>query len=179
LFAIEVQLGRNAAAMAVAVILVLSSARLAILELSWHRMSAQIGTATTLFQIFPEGAKVLTEFQPRDQIDEKKRDVVFRYVLCYAIPEKRIVDPDFFETGHMITMRNRIQLHREQTSEVGGDFFQPFDYVWSYGESPELMKVLASQGSAVASRAGFTVWKVNHEREWHRASPLGAAASVP
>ena len=128
-------------------------------------MSAQIDEATTLFQLFPEGAKVLRVFQPLDQIYEKKRDMALSHVLCYAIREKRIVVPEFFETGHMVTLRDRTLLHREATTEFDGDFYQPFDYVWSYGETPELMKMLASQGSRLDSRAGFTVWKLNHEAE--------------
>ena len=179
LFAIEVHPGRKAATIAVTVFLVLSVARLGVLELSWRRMSAQIEEATTLFQLFPEGAKVLREFQPRDQLDEKKRDMALSYVLCYAIPKKRIVDPQFFETGHMIALRDRRLLSRVSTSKFDGDFYQPFDYVWSYGETPELMKVLASQGSRLDSRAGFTVWKLNHEPERHPTSRLGTAAPPP
>ena len=53
-------------------------------------MSAQIDEATTLFQPFPEGAKVLRVFQPLDQIYEKKRDMALSHVLCYAIREKRM-----------------------------------------------------------------------------------------
>ena len=179
LFAIDVHPGRKAATIAVTVFLVLSIARLGVLERSWRRMSAQIDEATTLFQLFPEGAKVLREFQPRDQLDEKKRDMALSYVLCYAIPEKRIVDVQFFETGHMIALRDRRLLRTESTSEFDGDFYQQFEYVWSYGETPELMKMLASQGSRLDSRAGFTVWKLNHEAVRHPTSRLGATASPP
>ena len=87
--------------------------------------------------------------------------------------------PEFFETGHMVTLRDRTLLHREATTEFDGDFYQPFDYVWSYGETPELMKMLASQGSRLDSRAGFTVWKLNHEAERRPTPRFGAAAPPP
>lgn len=68
-----------------------------------------------------------------------------------AIPEKRIVDPEFFETGHMVTLRDRTLLQRE---------------------------MLAFQGSRLDSRACFAVWKLNHEAERRPTSRFGAAATA-
>jgi hypothetical protein len=166
--------GRRRTGALVIASLVLSVVRLGALESDWRDLSREIAEATTLFPLLPEGAKVFAAFLPGNGPDQGKRGMALAHVLCYAIPQRHILDVRFFETGRMVVFRDRNLSNREPLwlPKWGWRFFHDFDYVWSYGEPRELLDLLRIHGTRLATHAGFSVWRLRHESDEPATFPL-------
>ena len=144
---------------AVATALTLSVFRVGLLTYQFHSLSGRIESATALFSSLPEGARVYPAVYKRTSADALKTDSALMHILGYAIVERRIVDPLFFEAGGLLEMRDRPKFKEW----VAGQDLSPLDsyqYVWGYSEPPELRALLARSATMIGEGGGFTLWKL-------------------
>ena len=145
---------------AIAAALVLSIFRLGLLTYEWSILSRRIESATALFASLPEGARVYPAFYKRTGADAMKIDSALSHILCYAVVERRIVNPSLYEVGQFIEWRDRPKfvLWRQGQDLTPLDSYQ---YAWSYGEPPELRALLIRSAMMIGEREGFTLWKLS------------------
>jgi hypothetical protein len=160
---------------AIVAALTLSIFRLSLLTHDWRSLSNRIESASTLFASIPEGARVypaVYRTAGSAGSDAEKIDFAFMHVLCYAIIERRIVDPELFEAGQLLEMRDRPPYSLWSPGQDLTPLY-PYQYVWSYAEPAELRALLVQSTIVIGEREGFTLWKLP------AASPPAHAVSAP
>jgi hypothetical protein len=137
----------------------ISFLHLGLLTYQWSILSHRIESATRLFALLPDGARVYPAVYKRTGADEAKTDSALFHIIRYAIIDRHIVDPLFFEAGQLLEMRDRpkfvVWSHGQDLAP-----FDSYQYVWSYAEPPELRALLFRSAVMIGEREGFTLWRL-------------------
>jgi hypothetical protein len=133
---------------------------------TWLQLDRRITAEVERLMVLPAGARVYPVFATSSDRTTAKRERSFQHVVQYATIYRHAFLPTLFALpGQQPLLFRRAPKYASPSNQDKTAWLrhmEGYDYVWSYGISPELKQAISARGRMIREVDGFGLWQLTY-----------------